>query len=326
MDNVNGKNTVQKQPGLLTKLIANDNFGVSIALIILVVAMALFAPNFTTLNNIFNVLLQIAQVGIVAVGMTYVILTAGIDLSVGSIIAFDGLAMAMMMKAGVPVIGAILAGIVVGGLVGALNGFLIAKLNLQPFVATLGTMTMFRGLAYTISGGQPVYTLPQSFDVLGGSIGVIPIPAIIMVVIFILGAYVLRYTKFGRHIYAIGGNEVAAKLSGINVKRHIAFVYIISGVCCALAAIILTARLDSAVPTAADGIELDVIAAVAIGGTDMQGGKGAISGTIIGALITGVIANGLNLLDVAQGPQRFVKGVIIILAVILQVVKKRKQA
>ncbi|KRM75285.1 ABC transporter permease [Secundilactobacillus collinoides] len=306
------------------RLVSNNNFGVSIALIILLVAMAAFAPNFTTLNNIFNVLLQIAQVGTIAVGMTYVILTAGIDLSVGSIVAFDGLAMAMMMKTGVPVVLAILAGLVIGGAIGGLNGFLVAKLNLQPFVATLGTMTMFRGLAYTISGGQPVYTLPAAFDYLGGSIGVIPIPAILMVIVFIIGAYTLKYTKFGRHIYAIGGNAEASKLSGIKVKRNTAMVYIISGLCCAIAAVILTARLDSAVPTAADGIELDVIAAVAIGGTDMQGGKGAIFGTIIGALIMGVIANGLNLLDVAQGPQRFVKGVIIILAVVLQVIRNRK--
>lgn len=314
-----------KKENIFKRFISNETFGVFAAFVLLSIIMALFAPNFTSLSNILNVLLQIAQVGIISVGMTYVILTAGIDLSVGSIVAFDGLAMAMMMKSGVPVAVAILAGLLIGAAIGMLNGLLISRVGLQPFVATLGTMAMFRGLAYTISGGQPVYSLPDSFDAFSRNVLGIPIPAIIMVIIFALGAYILKYTRFGRHVYSIGGNSTASKLSGINVKNNIALIYVISGICCAIASIILTARLDSAVPTAADGIEMDVIAAVAIGGTDMQGGKGGISGTIVGALIMGVIANGLNLLNVAQGPQRFVKGAIIILAVVIQMIRGKKK-
>lgn len=316
--------STEKKDNIFKQFVSNEIFGVFAAFILLVIIMAIFAPNFTSMNNILNVLLQIAQVGIISVGMTYVILTAGIDLTVGSIVAFDGLAMAMMMKSGVPVFVAIIAGLVIGALIGLLNGLLISRIGIQPFVATLGTMAMFRGLAYTITGGQPVYSLPASFDAFAKNLFGIPIPAIMMVVIFAIGAYILKYTRFGRHIYSIGGNQTASKLSGINVKNNIVLIYIISGICCAIASIILTARLDSAVPTAADGIEMDVIAAVAIGGTDMQGGKGTMAGTVIGALIMGVIANGLNLLNVAQGPQRFVKGAIIIAAVVIQMIRSKR--
>lgn len=301
-----------------------DKIGVLIALIILVVVLSIFAPNFATASNIFSVLQQIAVNGIIAVGMTYVILLGGIDLSVGSIVAFTGLVVALAMKNGIPVIGALLIGVLVGGSIGFLNGILISKVKLQPFVATLGTMTMFRGLAYTITNGQPVYQLPEFFTGLAGFIGPVPKPVIIMLLAFAIGGYTLKYTKFGRHMYAIGGNRVASQLSGINVKKQEILVYTLSGICCSVAAILLTSRMGSAVATAADGYELDAIAAVAIGGTSMAGGKGSVSGTLIGALIIGVIANGLNLLNVQQGPQRFVKGLIIILAVVIEAVRKRK--
>lgn len=307
---------------LLSKIA--DKMGVLIALIILIAVMSVIAPNFATSSNLFAVLQQIAVNGIIAVGMTFVILLGGIDLSVGSIVAFTGLVVGLALKSGLPVIIALIIGLLIGALIGAFNGFLISKVKLQPFVATLGTMTMVRGLAYTITNGQPVYQLPESFKNFSGSIGPIPKPVIVMIAIFIIGAYVLKFTKFGRHMYAIGGNKIASKLSGINVNRHEISVYMISGICCAVAAILLTARMGSAVATAADGYELDAIAAVAIGGTSMNGGRGTIYGTLIGALIMGVIANGLNLLDVQQGPQRFVKGGIIILAVVIEAVKKRK--
>ena len=301
-----------------------DKIGVLIALVILVVVLSIFAPNFATSSNIFSVLQQIAVNGIIAVGMTYVILLGGIDLSVGSIVAFTGLVVALAMKNGIPVIVALLIGILVGGAIGFLNGVLISKVKLQPFVATLGTMTMFRGLAYTITNGQPVYQLPEFFTGLAGFIGLVPKPVIIMILAFAIGGYSLKYTKFGRHMYAIGGNRVASQLSGINVKKQEMWVYTLYGICCSVAAILLTSSMGSAVATAADGYELDAIAAVAIGGTSMAGGKGSVSGTLIGALIIGVIANGLNLLNVQQGPQRFVKGLIIILAVVIEAVRQRK--
>ncbi|MBU2702746.1 ribose transport system permease protein [Sporomusaceae bacterium BoRhaA] len=303
-----------------------DRLGVLAALIILVVVMTIFAPNFATTSNIFGILQQIAVIGIISVGMTFVILLGGIDLSVGSIVAFTGLVIGLCMKAGLAIPVALLVGIVIGAVIGWLNGFLISKIKLQPFVATLGTMTMVRGMAYTITNGQPVYQLPTAFTDLAGFIGPVPKPVIIMAIVFAFGAYTLKYTRFGRHMFAIGGNRVASKLSGINVTKNEILVYITSGMCCALAAILLTARMGSAVATAADGYELDAIAAVAIGGTSMLGGKGTILGTLIGALIIGVIANGLNLLDVQQGPQRFVKGIIIILAVVIEEIRKKKEA
>ena len=302
-----------------------DRVGVLISLAILVVVMAIFAPNFLTTSNIFGVLQQIAVIGIISVGMTFVILLGGIDLSVGSIVAFTGLVIGLAMSAGIPVVISLLIGIAIGAVIGCLNGFLIAKVKLQPFVATLGTMTMVRGLAYTITNGQPVYQLPDFFKNMAGFIGPIPKPVIVMIIAFALGVYILKYTKFGRYMFAIGGNKVASKLSGINVTKYEILVYVTSGVCCAVAAILLTARMGSAVATAADGYELDAIAAVAIGGTSMTGGRGSIVGTLIGVLIIGVIANGLNLLDVQQGPQRFVKGAIIIFAVMLEVGKKKKR-
>lgn len=302
-----------------------DRVGVLIALVILVVVMSIFAPNFLTTSNIFGVLQQVAVIGIISVGMTFVILLGGIDLSVGSTVAFTGLVIGLAMRAGIPVIISLLIGVAIGAVIGCLNGFLIAKAKLQPFVATLGTMTMVRGLAYTITNGQPVYQLPDFFKNMAGFIGPIPKPVIVMILAFMLGVYVLKYTKFGRYMFAIGGNKVASKLSGINVTKYEILVYVTSGVCCAVAAILLTARMGSAVATAADGYELDAIAAVAIGGTSMTGGRGSIVGTLIGVLIIGVIANGLNLLNVQQGPQRFVKGAIIIFAVMLEVVKKKKK-
>ena len=302
-----------------------DKLGVLIALAILVVVMSIFAPNFLTTSNIFGVLQQIAVIGIISVGMTFVILLGGIDLSVGSTVAFTGLVIGLSMRAGIPVVISLLIGIAIGAVIGCLNGFLIAKVKLQPFVATLGTMTMVRGLAYTITNGQPVYQLPDFFKNMAGFIGPIPKPVIVMIIAFALGVYTLKYTKFGRYMFAIGGNKIASKLSGINVTKYEILVYVTSGVCCAVAAILLTARIGSAVATAADGYELDAIAAVAIGGTSMTGGRGSIIGTLIGVLIIGVIANGLNLLDVQQGPQRFVKGAIIIFAVMLEVIKKKKK-
>ncbi len=303
-----------------------DKFGVFVALVILVIVMTLFAPNFATTSNIFGVLQQVTVIGIISVGMTFVILLGGIDLSVGSIVAFVGLVVGLCMRdMAMPVPLALLTGVVIGGAIGWLNGVLVAKVKLQPFVATLGTMTMVRGLAYTITNGQPVYQLPAEFTGLAAFIGPIPKPAVVMILVFIFGYYTLKYTKFGRYMFAIGGNRVASKLSGINVAKNEIMVYITSGICCAVAAILLTARMGSAVATAADGYELDAIAAVAIGGTSMMGGRGSIIGTLIGVLIIGVIANGLNLLNVQQGPQRFVKGIIIILAVVLEIFRKDKE-
>ena len=293
-------------------------------LAILCVVMFFLSPHFLTTTNLLNILQQISIVSIVAVGMTFVIISGGIDLSVGSVVAFAGLIMAILMKEWeLPVWPTILIGLLAGCVMGLVNGLLVALIRLPPFIATLGMMSIARGASFTISGGSPVYSLPESFLAISGRVGILPIPALIMIAIFVLGALVLKYTKLGRYTYAIGGNETASVLSGIGVKTYKVVIYTLSGLFCAVSAILLTAKLDSAVPVAADGYELDAIASVVIGGTSMLGGEGKISGTLIGALIIGVVNNGLNLLTVPQGPQRVVKGAIIILAVCVDLMRKR---
>lgn len=303
-----------------------EEIGIIIALLILCVIMTILSPSFLTINNLLNILQQISVISIIAVGMTFVIIQGGIDLSVGSVVAFTGLIMAGCMKnQGISVALSIIIGLLTGVIIGFINGILVAEIRLPPFIATLGMMSLARGAAFTVSGGQPIYTLPSEFNAISGKLGIIPIPAIIMIVIYIIAAYILRYTKIGRYTYAIGGNEIASILSGISVKLYKIIVYIISGLCCAISAILLTARLDSAVPVAADGYELDAIAAVVIGGTSMMGGEGKLSGTFIGALIIGIVNNGLNLLSVPQGPQRMIKGLIIVVAVAFDILRKQRQ-
>jgi len=304
--------------------LALGDFGALTGLLLLCVVMRFLSPHFLTTTNLLNILQQISIVSVVAVGMTFVIISGGIDLSVGSIVAFAGLIMALLMKeAGWPVPLTILAGLLAGCAMGLVNGLFVALARLPPFIATLGMMSIARGAAFTLSGGSPVYSLPESFLAISGRLGPLPIPALIMIAIFAAGGWVLKYTKLGRYTFAIGGNETASVLSGIGVKAYKATIYTLSGLFCAISAVLLTAKLDSAVPVAADGYELDAIAAVVIGGTSMLGGEGKLSGTLIGALIIGVVNNGLNLLTVPQGPQRMVKGAIIILAVWVDLLRKR---
>lgn len=301
-----------------------DNMGAFIALIILVIIMTFLSPAFLQTQNILNILVHISTIAIMGIGMTFIILTGGIDLSVGSLAAFTALIMAVLMKAGVPVWAALLIGAAAGALQGWLNGAIIALVNVPPFIVTLGMMSIARGGAFTITAGKPVYTFPEAFPAIAGNFFGIPIPVIIMVVMYGISWYVLRNTRFGRYVYALGGNETVCQLAGIRVNAVKQAVYIISGFCCAAAGVITTARLDSAVPVAFTGAELDAIAAVIIGGTSLSGGQGTLVGTIIGALIMGVVSNGLNLLIVPQGAQRIIKGAIIIIAVIIDIKRKRK--
>ena len=299
--------------------------GIVIALAALCLDLTIASPVFLTVSNFLNVFQQISINFVVAVGMTFVIISGGIDLSVGSNIALSGLLMGILMKNyGVPVPVTILACILFSGLIGLVNGALISFLDLPPFIATLGMMSIVRGAAYTVTAGQPIYTFPQGFTAVASRVGGFPLyTMLILLAVFLLGWYILRYTRMGRFTYAIGGNENCAKLSGINLKKVKCFVYVVSGLCCGVAALLLSSRLDSAVPTNADGQEMDAIAAVVIGGTSMSGGEGSMIGTLIGILIIGIIANGLNLLGVAQGPQKMVKGLIIVIAVIIDVIRRR---
>ena len=315
----------QRDKGVKKLGSTNNVLGIVIALLALCLDLAIASPVFLTSSNFLNVFQQISINFVVAVGMTFVIISGGIDLSVGSNIALSGLLMGILMKNyHVPVFVTILSCILFSGVIGLVNGMLISFLSLPPFIATLGTMSIVRGAAYTVTAGQPIYTFPAGFTAVSGRVAGIPVwSTLIMLAVILLGWYILKYTRVGRFTYAVGGNESCAKLSGINLKKVKCFVYIVSGLCCGVAALLLSSRLDSAVPTNADGQEMDAIAAVVIGGTSMSGGEGSMIGTLIGILIIGIIANGLNLLGVAQGPQKMVKGLIIVVAVIIDVIRRR---
>ena len=307
-----------------SKLSALNTMGILIAFIVLCVVMAIASPSFLRSTNLLNILQQVSINFTIAIGMTFVILIGGIDLSVGSITALTGMLVAILMKTyNWNVALAVTVSMLAACGMGLINGALIAGLNLPPFIMTLGMMEIARGLSYSVTAGQPIYTLPEGFLAISGRINNIPLVAIlIMLILFLIAFYVLRYTRFGRYVYAVGGNESCAKLSGINVKAVKVAVYTISGFCCGVAAMLLTSRLDSAVPTNAEGYEMNAIAAAVIGGVSMSGGEGSLVGTIIGAFMIGVIANGMNLLVIPTGPQRVVTGAIIVLAVILDVVRK----
>ena len=299
--------------------------GILVAFLVLCVILTIFSRHFLTANNLLNVLQQISFNFTIAIGMSFIILQGGIDLSVGANTAFCGLIIGILIKNMQVGVGlSIVVGLLCASLVGLINGIFVTLFDLPPFIATLGLMSIARGAAYTITGGRPIYTFPESFLAITGRIAGIPlITSLIMLFLFAVGAYVLKYTRYGRYLYAIGGNENCAHLSGINVKMVKCVAYVISGFCCGIAAILLTSRLDSAVPTNAEGAEMDAIAAVVIGGISMRGGEGNLAGTVIGAMIIGVIANGLNLLNVPQGAQRMVKGIIIVAAVVFDVLRRK---
>ena len=296
-----------------------------IGLILLCLIITFVTPSFLTVANITNVFTQVSVNAIIAVGMTFVILTGGIDLSVGSTLAISGAIAASVIKSTGNVFLAIIAASIVGILVGFVNGFLIAKGKLQAFIATLATMTIFRGLTLVFTNGTPISKLPESFLNIGNAkLGFIPIPVLITVVVAVISIYVLSQTRFGRYLYALGGNEESAKLSGINTDKIKMLTYVVSGFVSAIAGVIITSRIGSASPNAGTGFELDAIAAVVIGGTSLSGGEGKISGTIIGALIIGILNNGLNLMNVSPFYQSIVKGLVILIAVLLDKKSRKK--
>ncbi|WP_285844359.1 ABC transporter permease [Metabacillus halosaccharovorans] len=295
-----------------------NRLGMIMILLLLCIVLSFTAPNFLDTANLLNVLKQVSIIAILAAGMTIVILTGGIDLSVGSTVALSGVISVMVSSAGVNPYIAMLSGAAVGYAVGLINGFFTAKTKLPAFIVTLGSFTYVRGLAYVISGGYPIVLENETFKFIGGgSIIGIPTPIYIMLLVYIVMFFILKYTMFGRHIYAIGGNEEAARLTGIKVERSLINVYSISGLLAGLGGVVLAGRLYSGQPTAGQMYELDAIAAVILGGTSLVGGRGKIQGTIIGVLIMGVISNGLTLMDVNYYWQLVVKGGVIIAAVLL---------
>ncbi|WP_113326439.1 ABC transporter permease [Agrobacterium cavarae] len=286
-------------------------------LIVVSILMGLASDNFFSVNNIMNVLRQVSVVGILAVGMTFVILTGGIDLSVGAVMALVGtLSAGLMVNTGLPASIALPAGLFIGLGIGIFNGALVAWGKMPAIIVTLATMGMARGLGLIYSGGYPVSGIPSWISWFGvGRIGVVPVPVVIMVVIYAIAWVLLQRTAFGRHVYALGGNELAARLSGVKTQRVKLAVYGISGVTAALAALILTGRLMSGQPNAGVGFELDAIAAVVLGGTAIAGGRGLILGTLIGAVLLGILNNGLNLMGINPYLQDVIKGFIILLAI-----------
>ncbi|MCL1146998.1 ribose ABC transporter permease [Shewanella marinintestina] len=298
-----------------------------IALFSLIFVVSLLNPNFLTLDNLLNILRQTSINAIIAVGMTIVILTAGIDLSVGSVLALSGAIVATLIGMDVPVVVALPVALIAGAALGAISGIIVAKGKVQAFIATLVTMTLLRGVTMVYTDGRPVPTgftdTADSFTWLGtGYVLGIPVPVWLMAIVFIGAWYLLNHTRFGRYIYAVGGNESAARLSGIAVDKVKIAAYAICGSMAALAGIIVTARLSSAQPTAGMGYELDAIAAVVLGGTSLMGGKGRIMGTLIGALIIGFLNNALNLLDVSSYYQMIAKASVILLAVLIDTKQK----
>ncbi|MBI6037878.1 ABC transporter permease [Clostridium perfringens] len=289
-----------------------------IGLVLLCIVITIVTPNFLSVSNITNVFTQVSVNAIIAIGMTFVILTGGIDLSVGSTLAISGAVGASIVKSTGNVFLAIIVAAVIGIAVGLINGLLVSKGKLQAFIVTLATMTIFRGATLVFTDGTPISKLPEAFVKIGnGKIGFMPIPVIITIIIAIIAVYALSQTRFGRYLYSLGGNEDASRLSGINTDKIKTLVYVVSGFASAIAGVIITSRIGSASPNAGTGFELDAIAAVVIGGTSLAGGEGTITGTLIGALIIGVLNNGLNLMNVSPFYQSIVKGLVILIAVLL---------
>ncbi len=306
-----------------------QEYGILAVFMLEFVFFALTSDHFLTPENLLNVTLQTSIIAIIAAGMTFVILTAGIDLSVGSLVALTGVIAAWILKFNLPpTVGlslAITGGLLVGALSGVIAGFFITSFRVTPFITTLALMTIWRGLAYIWVDGRPIWGLPPIFDMLGsGRILGIPFPSIVMLLVYLLAWFILQHTQFGRNVYAVGGNAEAARLAGIATRKILLLVYLICGVLASLSGVLLASRMSSGQPNAGLMYELDVIAAVVVGGTSLFGGRGSVAGTFIGAMLIGVLRNGLNLTGVGSYVQQVVLGVVILLAVLLDQLKKRE--
>lgn len=303
-----------------TKMKENQNLGTILALIILMVFVSILNPTFLQANNLMNLMRQLIINGFIALGMTFVILTGGIDLSVGSTLALTSAIFAGLLQNGMNTGLAILISVGLGLILGLINGILITKGKLAPFIVTLATMTIFRGLTLVYTDGRPIAGPKDNFafKFLGkGQFFGIPFQVILFILAFLCLWIILNKTSLGRKIYAVGGNEKASFISGINIDKVKIWVYVISSLMAVLSGLVLTSRLNSAQPTAGAAYEMDAIAAVVLGGTSMTGGSGSLTGTLIGILILGVLNNGLNLLGVSSFYQQIVKGIVILIAVLI---------
>ena len=304
------------------------SYGIIFVLILLVAVFASLSPRFLSPDNIFNVLRQVSIVGIISVGMTFVMLTGGIDLSCGSVVGASCVGAALLMtKANMhPVLACIIMACF-GIVLGLGNAFFISQFKVPPFIATLGMMTSVRGIAYIITGGLPVFGFNRSFTVLGqGYLGVVPIPVIVMIVVFTFGIIFLTKTRLGRHIYGVGGNEEASRLSGVHVKKIKYLVYGLAGFMSSLAGVVLLARVNSGQPNAGTGYEMDVITGVVLGGVSMSGGQGRLIMVVVGVMIMGILTNGMTMLTINEYVQQFVKGMVLIGAVALDSLIKTQKS
>lgn len=314
-----------------------QKYGIILVLVFLIVVISIAQPKFLSPTNLFNVMTQSSIFGIMALGMTLVITSKGIDLSVGSVLAFSGVVAASLAQLStattlyypnlpqMPAIVPILAALIIGGLLGAVNGGLIAFTGIPAFIATLGMMTIARGAALIYTGGKPVSQFTPGVMFIGSKLGALPVPVIVYAIMIAITWILLGYTSFGKNIYAIGGNIKAAEISGVNVKRNLVYIYGFMGICSAVAALVFAGRVGSVHPGAATGYELTAIAATTIGGTSHYGGIGTIWGAVIGALVLGVLRNGLTLLGIDAYWQQIIEGCIIIVAVIFDMRKNAKK-
>lgn len=297
-----------------------------VVLVVMCIVLAIANDKFLTGANLMTIVKQISIQSIVAIGMTMIIITGNIDLSVGSIVAFSSVCTAMMMKSGIPIPIAMIITVIIAGVLGLISGGVTAKLKLHSFLVTLALMQTFRGLAQTMTGGYPVAGFDESFGkIASGSIKAVPFLVIYMIIFYAVFIYIMKYTAFGRSVYAIGGNQESARLSGINVEKVKTLVFVISSMLCGVAGLLLTSKVRSGDPTCANGWEMDTIAGAIIGGTNMMGGEGKLGGTVIGLLFVGILSNGMVLLGINAYTQSVIKGLVIFLAVILNSIQKRGQ-
>ena len=322
---MNTKETAAKLPRL-----NSTNLTSAAVLIALAVLLSVISPAFRDPQNLINILQQVTVNAILALGMTMVIFTGGIDLSVGSVVAYSGIVMGILViDLGVNPWLAALIGIALGSVCGTINGLLISRFKLQPMIATLGMMSIARGAALTLAGGRTISGYPPGFTWLGnGTIPgtTIPVQIVFMLLLYVIAYYFMRYRRFGRALYSVGGNEEATRLSGINVFKYKTLAYTVSGALAGIASVVLVAKLNSAQSIAGQDYELDAIASAVIGGASLLGGKGSIWGTLMGALIIGVIRNGLNLLNVSSYLQKLIIGFIILIAVLVDAFRNRERS
>lgn len=324
MDSNTGKNEEKKQAKWYKKITQFEEFGILVALIIICALIAIANPIFLSFGNIMNVLMQISLVSIMAVGAAFVIITGGIDLSVGSSLTLGGVLAATFYSLGFNPWIALFLAVLMGSFVGAMNGLLIVKLNINPFITTMAMASVIKGLAYLITGGMPLSFNTEINFLGGGTFFSIPVPVIIMLIIILFGHVLLTKTIFGKYVFAVGGNEKSAKLSGVDVHLTKIKVYSLLGALGALAGVITACNLRIADTAAGNGREMDVIAAVVIGGASLSGGKGSIKGVLIGAAIMGVIRNGFVLLRLSSYLQLISIGAVIVIAVAIDQMRKKK--